>query len=132
MRHYLKSLIIATASFYLAYTMVPTISFGGNPKNLAFIIGGLFLISLIINPIFSFILLPINFLTFGSVSLILNGIYFFFLPRFVDFSIGAYNFPGATIEGIIIPAVNFNAVAAIILVTSIVTLSQKILHFIFE
>ena len=132
MRHYLKSLIISTPSFYLAYILIPTVYFGNNPKNLAIIIGGLFLISLVVNPFFSFILIPINFLTFGSVALILNGIYFFLLPRFVDFSISAYNFPGANIEGFILPAFNFSQIATIILFTLIVTISQKILHLIFE
>ena len=133
MRHYFKSLIISAASFYIAYNAVLTINLGSNPKNILLVIGGLFIISQIINPFFSFVLLPINFLTFGSVSVVLNGIFFFVLPRLIpDFVIGAYNFPGANIQGFIIPAASLNQFATIILVTLIVTLSQKILHLIFE
>lgn len=133
MRHYLKSLIISAASFYVAYTLVPTITLGDDPKNALLVIAGLFIISQVINPFFSFILLPINFLTFGSVALILNGIFIFLLPRFIPgFTIGAYNFGGADIYGFIIPAANLSQIATVILVALIITVLQKILHLIFE
>ena len=40
MRHYLKSLIIAAIAFYLAYTLIPTISLGKDTRNIAIVIGG--------------------------------------------------------------------------------------------
>ena len=82
MRHYLKAIIISAASLYVAYTLVPTIKIGQDPKNILLLIGGVFIISQIINPIFSLVLLPINHLTFGLVMFILNIALFYLAMRF--------------------------------------------------
>ena len=60
MRHYIKALIITFVALYTAYRLVPTINIGNDPKNILMIMGGIFIISQIINPIFSLVLLPIN------------------------------------------------------------------------
>lgn len=133
MRHYVKALIISAIAFYIAYSLVPTISFGPDPKNIAIVIGGILITSIAIHPIFSLILLPINILTFGLLSLALNIALIFAFIRFLPgFAIGAYNFPGANIEGFIVPTANLNQIETIIVVALIITLVQKILHIIFE
>ena len=133
MRHYLKTLLISAAAFYLAFTLIPTISVGSDFRNFFLIIGGLWFIAQIINPVFSLILLPINLLTFGVVSLILNIAFVFALLNFLKgFDISAYNFPGASVEGIILPPIKFNEIATIILAAVIITFAQRILHLIFD
>lgn len=133
MKHYLRKVIVAAVSFYVAYTLVPTISLGVDPKNLLIIVVGLVVISLVINPIFSLVLLPVNHLTFGLLMLILNVAFIFALLNFLPgFIVGAYDFPGASIQGVIIPAFYFNEIAAIILVAVIITFTQKVFHIIFE
>jgi len=133
MRHYFKSIIITIASAYIAYRLVPTISIGSDPKNILMAIGGLWVISQIINPLFSLVLLPINLLTFGLISLILNVALVFALLNFLPgFTVLAYDFAGANIDGIILPPIAFNQVTTIILVAAIITFVQKLLHLIFE
>src|SRR3989344_7398042 len=126
MRHYLKSLILTVASLYIAYKLVPTIILGYDPKNLLLIISSFWLISHLIQPIFSLILLPINLLTMGFVSLILNIALVFALLNFLPgLVISAYFFPGANIQGIIFPSISFNSLTTMILVATIITFSQK-------
>lgn len=133
MRHYIKSALIAIAAIYTTFYFIPVVGTGGNPRNLALLIGGFWLITLIINPIFSIVFLPINILTFGLVSAILNVAFLFALMNFLPgFHITAYTFPGATINGIILPAIYLNQVATIITITISITILQKILHIIFE
>lgn len=133
MRHYLRKLIIVGGSIYIATNLVPTIIIGADPKNLLFVFGGLLLISLIINPIFSLVLLPVNHLTFGLLMFILNIAFIFGLLNFLPgFSVAPYYFGGANIQGVIIPPYFFNQLTAVILVAFIITLSQKILHIVFE
>ena len=133
MRHYLKSLVIAAATLYIAQMAVPTIDIGTSIKNYALVVAGIFLIAQIINPIFSLVLLPINHLTFGLVMFALNIALFFGLIYFLPgFTVCAVNFPGATVDGIILPAVNFNQTSTVILVAFVIALVQKILHIIFE
>lgn len=133
MRHYLKQLIIAAIAFYSAYTLIPTISVGEDPRNILIVIGGILLVSLVIHPIFSIILLPINLLTFGLVTFILNVALIFALIQFLPtFSITSYDFPGANIGGFIIPAAKLSQITTILAAAIIITIVQKVLHIIFE
>ena len=133
MRHLIKSFIITIATLYLTYSLVPTINFGIDLKNIALFAGGIWVISQLINPIFSVVLLPINLLTFGLLSYILNIAFVFALINFLPgFSVSAYNFPGANIDGLILPQVSFNQMGTILVVALIITFVQKTLHIIFE
>jgi len=133
MRHYLKSLIITAVSFYLAYQLVSTTKIGQDPKNILLIIGGLWVISHIINPVFSLVLLPLNLITFGLISLILNVGFVFALLNFLPgFTISAFNFKGANIDGIILPPIELNTVGTILIFALIITVTQRIMHIIFE
>lgn len=133
MKHYFKLVIITLISFYTAYILVPTINLGNDPQNILTVIGGLLLISLIINPLFSIVLLPINLITHGLVSLLLNIVLIFILLRILPgFDIAPYNFRGADISGFVIPAVKLSQTSAIIAVATIITLVQRVLHMVFE
>ncbi|HSX19326.1 MAG TPA: phage holin family protein [Candidatus Saccharimonadales bacterium] len=133
MKHYLRSLIISAIAFYAAFTAVPTMSLGNDPKNIAIVIAGVFLTSVIVRPIFSIVLLPINFLTFGLLSLVLNIVLFFGLSKFLPgFSISAYNFPGMNLQGFVLPSTYLNQLETLVTVALIITLVQKVLHIIFE
>lgn len=133
MRHYLKSLIITAAAFYLVYTFIPAINLGNDPKNVLILIGGLWLITHIVNPIFSLVLLPINILTFGFVSFVLNIALLYAITYFQkDFYFLPYYFPGANIQGIILPSMSLNSIATLVLVAVFITILQKVLQFIFE
>jgi len=133
MRHLLKSFIISASTIYIAFSLVPTVNFGQDPKNILVFFGGFWIISQVINPIFSIVLLPINLLTFGLVSFILNIAFIFALLNFLpEFSIKAYDFPGAKLDGVIFPAFSFTQIYTIAIFAFIVTIVQKILHLIFE
>lgn len=133
MRHYLKSFLITIAAFYVAYNFMGAINLGIDPKNIILVVGGLWIISQIINPVFSLVLLPVNLLTFGLIALVLNIAFFFALINFLPgFTITEYSFPGANLDGVILPPMAFNQVATIILVATSITFLQKLLHIIFE
>lgn len=133
MRHYIKSLLITIAAFYTTINFISTLTVGSNPKNLPLTIGGLWFISLAINPIFSLVFLPLNILTFGLISSVLNIAFLFALINFLPgFHITAYTFPGTNINGIILPAIPLNQISTIIVIALVITILQKILHLIFE
>ena len=133
MRHYIKSFLISVAAFYITYTLIPTINAGNDPKNIFIFIGGLWILSQIINPIFSLVLLPINILTLGLVSLIVNVALIFALLNFLPaFTISSYFFPGANVGGVILPAIFLEQIPTVILIAASITVLQKILHIIFE
>lgn len=133
MRHYLKSVIITIASFYIAANLISTVSLGSDPKNVLMVLGGLWIISQIVNPIFSLVLLPVNILTFGLISFLLNVAFVFALLNFLPgFSISPFHFPGAVVQGVIFPPIPLNQIETIILLAATITVLHKVLHIIFE
>ncbi|MBI3341746.1 phage holin family protein [Candidatus Curtissbacteria bacterium] len=133
MKHYLRKLIIVFISLYVAYSLIPTIKLGNDPKNLAFVIGSFFLASIFIKPFFSLVLLPINFMTISLISLALNIAIIFALISFLPgLGVEAYNFPGANLSGIILEPISLNKVATIVAVGFIITVVQKVLHILFD
>lgn len=133
MRHWLKTIIITIASFYITFTLIPAINLGSDPKNWALTLLGLWIISQIVNPIFSLVLLPVNILTFGLVSFLLNIAFVFALLTFLPgFSVNAWHFPGAQVQGVIFPPLFLNQIETVIAVALAITVLQKILHIIFE
>lgn len=133
LKHYLRLLIITAISFYVAYTLIPTIDIGSDIQNIYLVIGGLLAVSLVIKPIFSLILLPINILTLGSLSLILNTATIFTYTKFLPaFSISPYYFPGIQIQGFIIQPSDLSLIATIFAIGIIITVVQKFLHIIFD
>lgn len=133
MKHFLKTFIITASSLYITTRFIPTVSIGSDIKNYLVVVLGLWIITLVVKPLFSLVLLPVNILTFGLVSFLLNIAFVFALLNFLpQFSVTAYYFPGAIIEGIIFPAISFNEIGTIILVSTLITVLQKVLHIIFE
>lgn len=132
MKHYLRKLIIVFLSLYLAYSLVPTIHLGNDPKNILIVIAAFFFVGIVIRPIFSLILIPLNFITVGLVSFVLNALTIFVITTFLSgISIGAYSFPGIRMGSIILQPTSLNQITTIILVAAIITVSQKALHLIF-
>ncbi len=133
MRHYLKSVLITVATFYVSISLINTINFSHGPKNILLFLGGLWIISQIVNPIFSLVLLPVNLLTFGLISFLLNVAFVFALLNFLPgFSVSPYYFPGAIIQGVIFPPVPLNQIETVLLFSATITILHKVLHIVFE
>ena len=133
MKTILRSFIISLAAPYIVYLLIPAVSIGTDPKNPLIIAGAFLLASQVANPFFSIILLPINILTHGLVTLVVNiALIFAFLNFLPGFFIAPYHFPGLNIQGIIIPASNFNSFETLFIVAFAITLIKKVLGIIFE
>lgn len=133
MKYLLKSLFIAAISFHLVYTYIPAIDFGKDPQNLLIFIGGLFIISQLLHPIFTIILLPVNILTQGIASLLLNVLLVFGLIKFIPgFSVSPYSFTGVDLEGLVIPQKDFSQISTIILIAVAITIVERTLQKVFE
>lgn len=133
MRHYLKKTVISIIGLLTAAALIPTFTFGSDYKNFLVAAASLLMVTLFIKPLFSLVLIPINFFTLVAITLTLNAITVFALTYFLPgFTINAYRFPGANLEGIIIPSYSFNQAATVLLFAGIITIVQKALQTIFE
>lgn len=133
MKHYLKKIVITFIALYSSVILIPAVNFGHDYKNFLLASAALLLSSIFLKPLFSLILIPINLLTLGSVSFLLNLAVVFALISFLpQFTIVPFNFYGFTFEGFVIPSNSFTHVQTIFLFSALITIHQKILHWIFE
>jgi uncharacterized membrane protein YvlD (DUF360 family) len=133
MRFYLKKTVIVIIGLLTAAALVPTFTFGPDYKNFLVATASLLIVTLFIKPLFSLVLIPVNFLTLIGITFSLNTLTVFTMTYFLPgFTINAYRFPGANFEGIIIPPYSFNQIATVLLFAAIITIAQKTLHTIFE
>lgn len=130
---YLRKTVIAAISLYSAYTLIPTVNFGQDYKNVLLTVAAFVSVSLLVKPLFYLVLMPINFFTLTLVTFVLNALVafalVFALPGFI---IGAFDFPGLNIEGFIIPAYSFSQTITVLLFAALITLVQKLLHATFQ
>ncbi|MFA6095654.1 MAG: phage holin family protein [Candidatus Paceibacterota bacterium] len=104
MKVILRIIIIALAIMALPY-MLPGVAVSGFYAALivALVLG---VFNLIIRPVISLVTLPVNMITLGLFGLVINGAFFYFIPRFVPgFSVDG--FFAAFVAGLIIAAVNW-------------------------
>ena len=133
MRYSLRKTVISVIGILTAAALIPTFTFGSDYKNFLIASASILAVNLFIKPLFSLVLIPINFFTLIGITFILNTLAVFALTYFLPgFIINAYGFPGASLEGIIIPPYSFNQVATVLLFSAIITITQKTLHNIFE
>ena len=133
MFYYLRKTVITTIALYTAYSLIPTVKFGPDYKNVLLAIAAFVSVSLLIKPLFYLILIPINFFTLILVNFVANSLVTFALVfALPGFSISAFNFQGLNVEGFTVPAYSFSQTATIILFAALITLVQKLLRTIFE
>jgi len=84
------------------------------------IIAGLVLTLLmkIIKPILNLLALPLNVITLGTFSFVINVIIFYILTVLVaGIVISSFTFTGASFAGFVIPSIYFNTIFAFVLVS---------------
>ena len=84
------------------------------------IIAGLVLTLLmkIVKPVLNLLALPLNIITLGMFSFVINVIIFYILTVLVaGIVISPFTFPGASFAGFVIPSIYFNIIFAFVLVS---------------
>lgn len=96
-----------------------------------FVVGaGFTALHLIIKPIITMILGPINLLTLGLIGLIVDGALLYLLTiYFPQISITSWTFSGYNLQGIILPVTYFNFWASTIVSAAIINVVRGVLSF---
>lgn len=133
MKTLLRYFLINLVSLYATTKFIPGLTYTGGVKSLA--IGALvfMLINFILVPLLKILFLPLNLLTVGIFSWLINVLALYALTTIVsDFKLLPYNFPGATVLGISIPQTDLTtfwvAVAASFLIGIITHFLQWLAH----
>lgn len=120
MKTILRAILLNLATLYIVTLFYDGLSIERTP--LTFLAAALVwtLLNKIIKPVIKLLLLPINLITLGLFSWVVNVITLFLLSYFIkSVVITAYTFPGFTSQGFVIPQMEFNLLISYI-ITSLV------------
>lgn len=115
MKTLFKGVLINAFSLFLLSQILSGIKISGG--FFAFIIAGfaLSVMSFTLKPVLKIITLPLNFVTFGLASFLINVIILYVLTIFIpQVSINAFVFNGASVLGFVLPKIDFNAFFAFV------------------
>ena len=129
----MRMFLFNSFSLWLVSQVIPALSIVGGWQVLLLAGLVLSLLNLIVTPLLKVLFLPINLLTFGLLSWVINVIVLYLLTVFVSgVGIGAWTFPGITFMGFVIPDIAFSSFASFILVSLSVSTLANILRDISE
>lgn len=133
MKYLLRVFLFNSFSLWLVSELLPALSISGGWQVILFAGLVLSLLMLIIAPILKILFIPINIITFGLFSWLINGIVLYLLTVFVpQVTISAWTFPGLSLSGFIIPRAQVSYAFALIVVSVALTFMVNILHDISE
>lgn len=122
MKNLLRNVCVYAFALFIASQILTGLKIqGGFPT---YMLGGILLtvMMMILRPILSVLALPLNLLTFGAFSSLINAIIIYLLSLTVpQISISPFVFSGASFAGFIIPKISFNYFFAIVACSGVIT-----------
>jgi len=133
MKSIIRNILLHIIALYLVVAYIPGVLFEAGWEML---IGAGVLLALLfifIRPLLKIILLPINILTLGLASSLINVLIFYMLDRFIEpLSIKAWTFPGFEYQGLIIPKLNMSIFWTYVLVSAIISFVVNVANWLCE
>lgn len=130
MKGLIRSYLITLTALYLVTNVVYLFSYAGGYQTLFLGAFVLMLINMIIKPIAKIFFLPINFITLGLFSFIINALMLYTLTILLpQFNIQSYFFPGFNNYGFVIPAIRFSLIATYVIISIIISVITSILNW---
>ena len=133
MKYIVRVFLFNVFALWLASQLLPTIVLP--PGYQTVLLAGLTLsmLMLIVKPILKILFIPINILTFGLLSWVINVIVVYLLTIFVpEIQIRLWVFPGSTWAGFVIPAIHLTYLTALIVSSLLITIITDVLHYVSE
>ncbi|MCL5411689.1 MAG: phage holin family protein [Patescibacteria group bacterium] len=130
MKRFLRSFIFYAVSFAaIAYTF-PGLTYNKDFLTLAKAAAVFGFLALFVRPILKLLMLPINFLTLGFFSWVVNVIIIYLVTVFVpQFFIVSFQFEGFTYQGFIIPPMYLNVLWSAIVSSFLIGFVSSFLHW---
>lgn len=133
MKHLLRVFLFNVFGLWFTSQILPSLVISNNWQSL--LTAGLVLsiLMLTVQPLLKILFIPINIMTFGLLSWLINVIVLYILTIFVaDVTVRAWTFPGATSFGFVIPPIHLSYYVALIVSALTVTFFTNLLHTISE
>ncbi len=108
----------------------PGLSYTGGFKTLAIGALGLMAMNLVIIPLLRVVFLPLNILTLGIFTWVINVIALYLLTTIIpQFKLLPYNFPGGSFLGIDLPPQNFTLLWVAIIASFMIGFASRFVHW---
>ncbi|OGH42438.1 MAG: hypothetical protein A3H79_02940 [Candidatus Levybacteria bacterium RIFCSPLOWO2_02_FULL_36_8b] len=115
MKSLLRNTVINGVSLYSTSLILNGVKIEGGFLTYIFAGFALTLMTFILKPVLNIIAFPINLVTFGMFSFLINAIILYILTIFIpQIKITSFVFKGFTLSGFVVPIVSFNAFFAFI------------------
>lgn len=133
MKHIIRVYLFNVFALWLSSQILPTLTAPGGAGTILFAGLVLSILMLVVQPILKILFIPINILTFGLLSWVINVIVIYLLTVFVpEIHVNLWVFPGGTWAGFVIPPVHFTYYTALIASSFLISMITDVLHYVSE
>lgn len=130
MKGLLRGFLVSLSSLWITSWLLPGLQFSGDLQIL--MIGALvfMVINFTVVPLLKILFLPLNLLTFGFFTWVINVISLFVLTRVItQFQLVPYDFPGMSLAGVMIPGLTLNTLQVAIVASLLIGLIMNLLKW---
>lgn len=104
--------------YVIAQIFVGSFTIGSTWENFAIAAGVLALLNLLLKPILKLLFFPINMITLGLFSLVINaGVFYLFLQLSPSVQLAPWTFPGVNLLGLDLPSQTFDFWGTLIIIS---------------
>ncbi len=130
MKKLLRNLLIHLAALWVATLAIPGFTYSGGIRTLIIGAVGLMLINIAIVPLLKIMFLPLNLLTLGLFTWVVNVVGIYFLTAIVpQFKMVPYNFNELNLGGFTIPSQELNILQVAIITSFLVGFTSHFLKW---
>lgn len=131
MKRLFRSIVYHIFALWLTSTLIPSLSISGNLWGMLSAGATLALMMMLLKPLLAIIFLPVNILTLGLLSWLVNVVVLYLWTIFVpNVHLVTWIFPGISTAGFVVPAVNLSytwtLVAVSLVIVCIVTALERL------
>ena len=133
MKSLIRTLILNIAVIFFAAWVLPGLSYSDNFQVLILAAVGLGLVNMVVRPIVKLVTLPINLVTLGIFSWVVNVLMLYLVTRLIPgFEVSAFHFGGLSYEGFSISAMEVGLLSSYVLSSFIIGLLTSVLGWLFD
>lgn len=133
MKSLFRQLLVNMAALWTTAQVLPGLSLNGGIK--ALVIGGavFMMINIVIVPLLKVMFLPLNLLTFGFFTWVINVLALYFLTNIVsEIKLIPYMFPGINLGLVVIPVVDLNTLQVAIVASFLIGLISNVVKWLLK
>lgn len=133
MKKLLRNYLINLASLILASQIIPGLVFEGEITSYLYGAAIFMVINMLVVPLLKIMFLPLNLLTLGIFSWIVNVLALYLLTKIVsELSIVPFTFQGANLAGIIIPPMDLSVLLVAIVASFVIGFTSHFLSWLMK